>query len=75
MNLELNSVRDDFTLNANGDLERSAGITYPYEYFLIDPDGNFLTDPDGNFLVAYFEDTLYPQVLTALADDFTLNTE
>jgi hypothetical protein len=56
-------------------LERSEGVTYPYEYFLIDPNGDFLIDPDGNFLTAYFEDTVYPQVLNTTADDFTLNTE
>lgn len=75
MNLTLNALPDDFTLHANGDLERSAGITYPEAYFLVDTEGNFLVDTEGNFLIGYFKETVYPQILNALPDDFRLNTE
>lgn len=75
MNTDLHTSQDDFRLNALGDTERSAGLNAAYTYYLTDPDGNRLTDTEGNYLTAYFFDTVYPQMLHALPDDFNLNAE
>lgn len=74
MNLTLNALPDDWTLHANGDVARLA-MGFPFEYFLISPQGDFLTDPQGNFLIGYYTDVMYPQILNALPDDFRLNSE
>lgn len=71
----LNANKYDYTLNADADLERSAGSLFLFPYYLTDPSGNYLTDPAGNKLVGYFYDTIYPQILNSMRDDFTLNTE
>lgn len=73
--IDLHAIQDDWSLRADGDTERSAGQTFVYEYYLTDTAGNRLTDPSGNYLVARNSETKYPQVLHALPDDFTMNTE
>lgn len=74
MNLTLHALPDDWTLHANGDLERLEQ-GFPFAYFLVDTAGNFLVDTAGNFLIGYYTDTMYPQILNALPDDFRLNSE
>lgn len=71
----LHALQDDFNLTALADTDRSAGSSFIFPYYLTDTAGNRLTDTAGNYLVGYFSDTLYPQTLHALPDDFNLNAE
>ena len=75
MNLTLHALPDDWNLNALYDTPRSTGGSFPFLYYLTDTAGNKLTDTAGNYLVAYNLETLYPQILHSIPDDFTLNAE
>lgn len=70
--MELHALADDFNLNALGDTERSGGTTIYIPAYLTDPSGNRLTDPSGNYLIGNYEELVYPQVLHAIQDDFSL---
>ena len=73
--MQLTALPDDWSLNALGDTDRSAGTTILVEYYLVDEAGNFLVDTAGNFLVGMATESVYPQMLHALPDDFALNAE
>lgn len=71
----LHAMADDWSLNALADTERSDGLSANFLYYLTDELGNYLTDESGNRLVGYEAETVYPQMLHALPDDFVLNAE
>lgn len=75
MDITLHALQDDWTLHANADTTRSTGTSIVSYAYLTDPSGNKLTDTAGNYLVAGYLETVYPQVLHALQDDFTLHSE
>lgn len=70
---ELNALPDDFELNALYDTERTYSAAFIFYAYLTDELGNYLTDELGNRLIAPFVETLNPQVLHSLPDDFKLN--
>lgn len=72
MDMELHALPDDWSLRALGDVERSTGSTFYYEYNLVDRAGNFLIDRAGDFLIGRTAETSYPQLLHAMPDDFNL---
>jgi hypothetical protein len=75
MGYTLHTAQDDFSLHANADTERGAGVIQSFTANLTDASGNKLTDASGNYLTAVYAETIYPQILHALPDDFALNSE
>jgi hypothetical protein len=73
--LSLHALPDDWKLNALWDTERSSNFTAFYRDYLVDGSGNYLTDESGNRLVAVYSQTISPQKLNALPDDWKLNSE
>lgn len=75
MEVTIHADRDDWTLTADGERLGSDLMSFTFLYYLTDESGNFLTDESGNRLAAYVDETLYPRLLHAENDDWTLTTE
>lgn len=73
---DLHAIPDDFNLTANGDTGRGELMDFRSgPFYLTDPQGNKLTDPHGNYLTGYLAESVNPQQLHALPDDFELTAE
>lgn len=70
--MELTALADDFNLNVQAD--NKTGVVATVEYILTDWIPDILTDENGLWLMIP-ESTGSTLPLSALADDFLLNTE
>lgn len=71
--MQLHALADDWALNAPEFLEKDTEFVFTAgPFYLTDELGNKLTDELGNYLIAYNETNVFPLMLHAAPDDWSL---